>query len=399
MLVDEAEGAVTSTPPRPVVFVVGMLDSPHLGRWLTTLAPLDAEFVLFPSGPNRTIHPSISELIRGAKRADFNVGGVEARFGLFMWAVDLVFRGWFRTSLLKRRLRQHRIDLIHAVELQHAGYLVARALRGRKTGRPKVALTNYGSDLYWYQRFPSHRRRLQELLALGDFYSAECARDIELAQELGFSGRTLTVLPNAGGISLVDEVSADDHVSAADRSIVLIKGYTNFVGRAQDLLREVSLRSHEFHGWDIVVYSSTTHARLRCWWMNRKHSGLRIRAIPKKRLSHAEMLDLFSRSAAYVGFSQSDGISTSFLEALSTGAYPLQTTTACIDEWREKGAEFSSLNVEAASDAIDELLTVLNDSERRQRAALRNLEVAKQHLHPNEIADTFRDDYRSVLGL
>ena len=275
LLVAEADGTVTSTPQRPVVFVVGMLDSPHLGRWLTTLAPLDAEFVLFPSGPNRTIHPSISELIRGSKCADFNVSGVEARFGLFMWAVDLVFRGWFRTALLQRRLCQHHIDLIHAVELQHAGYLVARALRGSKIDRPKVALTNYGSDLYWYQQFPRHRRRLEELLAVGDFYSAECARDIELAQQLGFSGRTLTVLPNAGGVGLVAEASVSNQAPAADRSIILIKGYTNFVGRAQDLLQEVSLRSHEFHGWDIVVYSSTTHARLRCWWMRQRHNGLR----------------------------------------------------------------------------------------------------------------------------
>jgi len=399
MRVGEVKDAVTSTHHRPVVFVVGMLDSPHLGRWLTTVATLDAEFVLFPSGPNRTIHPSIRELIQGTQIATFKTSGVESRLGLFMWAVDLVLRGWFRTKVLRRRFRHHRIDLIHAVELQHAGYLVARALRGGGTQRPKVAITNYGSDIYWYRRFPRHQRLLNEILAIGDFYSAECERDVELAQQHGFGGQFLTVLPNAGGVSLASDTPVSDLVPAADRSVVLIKGYTNFVGRAQDLLREVSHRSSDFHGWDIVVYSSTTHARVRCWWMRVRDRQLHICSIPKKHLSHAEMLRLFSRSAAYVGFSRSDGISTSFLEALSTGAYPLQTSTACVDEWREKGAVFHSLDVEKPSDAVESLLAVLNDVTLRQQAMVSNLDVARQYLHVDKIAEAFRDDYRSVLGL
>lgn len=384
---------------RPVVLIVGMLDSPHLARWLKTLQPLQADFVLFPSATNRTIHPTITDLIEHSDTATFRTTGPEARLGLVLWALDLVLRGWVRQSLLKFRLRAIAVDIVHALELQHAGYLIANVLRDRQVDRPKIVLTNYGSDLFWFTRFTPHRERLEELLAIADVYSAECTRDIGLARQYGFAGTTLQVLPTAGGLDIASSRGEQAQVPAAARKLLLIKGYTNFVGRAQDILREISDRANAFEGWEIVVYSSTFHARMLCWWMRRKQRGLNIRAIKKKALSHTQMMELFSKSAAYLGFSRSDGISTSFLEALSTGAYPLQTSTACVDEWREKGAVFHSLDIERPGDAVENLLAVLNDVDLRQRAMRINFEVAQQHLNVDEIADAFRDDYRSVLGL
>jgi glycosyltransferase involved in cell wall biosynthesis len=45
------------------------------------------------------------------------------------------------------------------------------------------------------------------------------------------------------------------------------------------------------------------------------------------------MLDLFASARIYVGISLSDGISTSLLEAMAMGAFPIQTSTACVDDW------------------------------------------------------------------
>ena len=42
-------------------------------------------------------------------------------------------------------------------------------------------------------------------------------------------------------------------------------------------------------------------------------------------LIHKSILEEFANSRVYVGASRSDGISTSFLEAMSQGAYPIQT--------------------------------------------------------------------------
>ena len=44
-----------------------------------------------------------------------------------------------------------------------------------------------------------------------------------------------------------------------------------------------------------------------------------------------------SRARIYVGLSKSDGISTSLLEAMAMGAFPIQTGTSCASEWIEDG--------------------------------------------------------------
>ena len=62
-------------------------------------------------------------------------------------------------------------------------------------------------------------------------------------------------------------------------------------------------------------------------------TGLDITAHAKRALSHQQVPELFAKSKIYVGLSESDGISTSMLEATAMGAIPMQTSTACGDEW------------------------------------------------------------------
>jgi len=70
------------------------------------------------------------------------------------------------------------------------------------------------------------------------------------------------------------------------------------------------------------------------------------------------MRELFLDSRVYVGASRSDGISTSFLEALISGCYPVQTNTSCANEWVDSGAiaTLVGLNVVEISDAIESAL-------------------------------------------
>jgi len=311
-----------------------------------------------------------------------------------------VLAGRCRAWLLRKRIASLRPCLVHALELQHAGYLVLRARKQHgKMPWPSLAVTNYGSDLFWFQRIPRHRQKLEQLLEVTDFYFAECMRDVELAKGLGFRGRTLKVLPNAGGVVGAGSIDPSALPAVSQRRIVLIKGYTNFVGRAQDVLQELAARSGEFVGWDIVVYSATLRARLMCRRLSQRDRTLSLKALPKKSLSHAQMLSLFESAAAYVGFSKSDGVSTSFLEALCAGAYPLQTSTACVDEWAEKGAVFTSLNVDDPRAAVDELIRVLADEPHRRLAMESNARVAREHLDADAINKEFEREYRLVLGL
>jgi glycosyltransferase involved in cell wall biosynthesis len=52
---------------------------------------------------------------------------------------------------------------------------------------------------------------------------------------------------------------------------------------------------------------------------------------------HDEILFHFGRARLYLGVSISDGISTSVLESMAMGAFPIQTNTSCCDEWFTDG--------------------------------------------------------------
>jgi hypothetical protein len=67
------------------------------------------------------------------------------------------------------------------------------------------------------------------------------------------------------------------------------------------------------------------------------------------------MLDLFASARIYIGISLSDGISTSLLEAMAMGAFPIQTSTACVEDWiynRASGSSLSALDSRLVSETV-----------------------------------------------
>ena len=113
--------------------------------------------------------------------------------------------------------------------------------------------------------------------------------------------------------------------------------------------------------YQIIVYSANQKT-IRSVRRIQKETNLNIRAIPKKRLSHSEMLNLFGTARAYVGVSLSDGISTSLLEAMAMGSFPIQTNTSCAEEWIEDGVTGKLIgpNQEEAKKSLQ--LALRNDS-------------------------------------
>jgi hypothetical protein len=251
---------------------------------------------------------------------------------------------------LRQAIRSSRASIIHALELQNAGYVALRAL---STGKPKglkLLVTNWGSDIFWFQQFPNHKVRLQKLMQLADVYSAECERDITLAKNLGFTGQAMPVIPNAGGFSEAD--LAIPRLNPSERKTIALKGYHGWVGRAKVSLEAVREMSEELRGCKIVVYSANRSV-VKLAKQVAKQTGLEINAFGKGAMSHKQVLEMFTQSKIYVGLSESDGISTSMLEAMAMGAIPIQTSTACCDEWfGDSGVAVHEITVPAVRDAI-----------------------------------------------
>ena len=240
--------------------------------------------------------------------------------------------------------------IVHALELQNAGYICLSALSGRKPMGVRLIVTNWGSDIFWFQRFPRHLKKIRDLLKLADAYSAECHRDVSLARKYGFSGVVLPVIPNSGGFATAD--LEPPLLAPSQRNTIAIKGYHGWVGRAKVALQAVSMLSEELEGQKIVVFSSNWSVVALAYRIS-KRTGLKIRTRAKGKLSHREMLDLFAESAIYIGLSASDGISTSMLEAMAMGAIPVQSSTSCCNEWfTDTGIAVQNIDIEEVKAAI-----------------------------------------------
>lgn len=344
---------------KPVVVVVAMLDSIHVARWLNTAKDLDYVFILFPSSPHRRIHSEVKKLLSDPPtRMQFHLSHHMRVFSLVFWILDRFLDNQIRAKLLKKLVTKSKASIVHAIEFQNSGYVARRACENMQI---PLYITNWGSDIYWFQKFPKHRHEIRSLLERSDYYSSECLRDQSLASEYGFKGTFFPVVPNAGGLNL-DMLTAFNLTKTSSRKKIMIKGYTNFVGRADLAIKSLVLLKNELRNYEIVVYSATYKARLISFAIRHKHK-IDIRCIPKKHASHVQILSLFQQSRLYVGISQSDGISTSMLEAISMGCFPIQTSTSCANEWiadNQSGILISLPTSDSIAIAIKESL--LNDA-------------------------------------
>jgi glycosyltransferase involved in cell wall biosynthesis len=362
-----------------------MVDSIHTARWLNQFRdePLDVE--VFPSTPHRRLHPLVRELADGSHAMRLRISPGMRRLALVWGVADLLLGNRLRGWLLSRRVRQTDPMLIHALEIQHAGYLVLaarRALSGRR-----LVVTNWGSDIYWFGRRARHRHRIAQVLALATDYSAECHRDHRLAVEMGFRGRHLPVIPNAGGLRL-PEVGSE---RPSRRKILLVKGYSTFMGRADEVLAVLPRLGPVLDGIEVVAYSADHRTRRAARGLARA-LGRPVRVVAKHRLTHAEVLELMETARVYVGYSMSDAISTAMLEAMAHGAFPIQTDTSCADEWIIPGETGLLVPYGDADVLLDALRRALTDDALVDDAAVRNTAVCRERLDADAvrtIATTF----------
>jgi glycosyltransferase involved in cell wall biosynthesis len=344
----------------PIIVTVAMLDSPHTARWLEQFANQKYEFVLIPSTPNRRLHPDIKKLLHNSSLARFSVSQMNRYTALPFGVLDLLFHNWIRSYMINRQLSRlkQRISFIHVHEIQHAGYLVSKAIRKWHV-RPKIVVSVWGSDLYWFQKFKKHSKKIRQLMSITSQLICECSRDVVTASSLGYAGHSPIVMPVSGGIALLGE--RPDLNPPSSRDTILVKGYTGFVGRADLALSSIERVSSDLQRFRIIVYSSDLRSR----WIARRvaaRTNLRITCYRKKRLSYAQMKELFQQSRIHIGISESDGIPRSLLESMAYGCFPIQSSTSCVDEFVKHGEGGFFLNL-LDSDALDKavLLASVDD--------------------------------------
>ncbi|MDK3155397.1 glycosyltransferase [Kamptonema cortianum] len=116
----------------------------------------------------------------------------------------------------------------------------------------------------------------------------------------------------------------------------------------------------------------------------------------RRKLPHADMLALHAEARVSIGLSIGDGISTSFLEAMAAGAFPVQSDTSCASEWARHETSCLLVPPEDIDAITTALRRALSDDTLVDTASLINWETVKQRLDRRMICGQILQFYQTV---
>lgn len=371
------------------ILFVAMSDSIHTARWINQIADQGWDIHLFPSIDCGATHPDLKNVtiyhsiysVKKNQNPHVNYSGYPIFSNIIAWSARLIKKiiyPNYRAKQLKKVISEFKPDIIHSMEFQGAGYLTLQLKKMDPDQFPLWIATNWGSDIYYFSRFSEHKEKIKEILEQCDYYSCECERDILLARKLGLKGKILPVLPNAGGFDLdaVKKFRQPGHTS--ERCTILLKGYQSWAGRALVGLRAIESCALELQGYQVVIFSCNSRKVKRYAASIIKKTGIPITILPPS--SHDDILRSFGRARIYIGLSISDAISTSLLESIALGAFPIQSNTSCADEWIIDGETGFIVPPEDPEILASALRKAISDDHLVDNAALINETTAQKYL-------------------
>ena len=394
---------------RKKILVVAMSDSIHTVRWIRQIQDQDWEIFLFPSSYGSDLHSNLKGIKLciplGAFREFIAAVNGEKLYSIFRnFARSLIIRFFpeYRSWLLNWYIKLVQPDVIHSLETQGAGYLVSdtKNLYLKNRSFPPWWHTNWGSDIFLFGHIPFHRPKIEMVLASCDYYSCECERDIKLAREYGFTGEFFPVYPNTGGFDLYMVQSMRKHSQVtSQRKLIMLKGYQGWAGRALVGLRALERCADLLKEYTIIIYSNPSAEDIFiAATLFTARTNIKINILPAG-TSHEEILSYHSRARVSIGLSISDAISTSLLEAMAMGSFPIQSSTACACEWiidGETGYIVPSEDPEIIEEAIKQALC--ND-ELVNSAAEKNFDKIMVDADYNKLKDLTIKSYRKIFDI
>lgn len=374
------------------ILIISLWNSIHNEKWLANFTNQDFKFCIFPS--NISKHRKFKFVSKKNLNYFFFklFPNNEINFLINKFFFYLFNEKWQIFSL-KICLFFFRPDIIHSLEMQRAGLLFLELHNNYK--KINWICTNWGSDLYLFSKLDNYSKKLTNLIKSIDYYSAECARDYEIAKKLGFNGTFLPCIPNGGGfdIDVIEKLRSIN--SYKQRKIILIKGYQSIVGRALDIIKVLENIHKDIKHLEIIFYSASESVVINAELIRNKYDLNITTFAENHNLDYDQMINLFSKSLIYIGHSLSDGISTSLLEAMALGAYPIQTNTSCASEWIDNESGLIS-NLYDLNLIERKIIEVINDETVFNRAYYKNFNTIKEKANKKNISKTAIDFYKNI---
>jgi glycosyltransferase involved in cell wall biosynthesis len=386
------------------VLLIAFADSIHTARWIAQLDPSLYDIHLFPSMPFRKMHEDIKHTVVHQlvqEQVPEKTVTVKHTNSLVHLAAQVagaknVTRLLTRTGYqqlqeqaLQKVIRAIRPDLIHTMETQHAGYLL-QSIAGNKSGYPKWIHSTWGIDLHYYSKKDGHRQKIAGMLQHVNLLVTEGERDIALAREAGFTGKT-AIIPSVGGgfdFTLFDYYK--DAPVPSLRKKILLKGYDGYERRAGLALQALRNIKHLLREYEVVIYSCSSNL------LPAVEEITRLREFPvrvEKEFTYQGMLALTAEARISITNNLSDGVPNTMLEAMALGAFPIQSNTAITEGWINDGHNGLLTQPEDVDSIAGAITVALQQDGLVDAAAIYNRKLVREKLNRHAIQQQINKMY------
>ncbi len=251
-------------------------------------------------------------------------------------------------------------DLIHAMRIPYEGMLAADAYNGIP-----LLVSVWGNDFTLHApstRLMRHYTRwtMQVVNAL----HADCQRDIRLGQEWGFpSKRQSLVTPGGGGIRT--DIFFPPINLVEEPVIINPRGFRAYV-RNDVFFKAIPLILNEIPQAQFLCTSMAGETQI-LRWIDDLEIGHAVELLAP--IPHAQMADVYRRSAVLVSPSVHDGTPNTLLEGMASGCFPVAGDLESIREWITDGENGLLTDATDPCALADSILRALKSKNLRKRAA------------------------------
>jgi glycosyltransferase involved in cell wall biosynthesis len=223
------------------------------------------------------------------------------------------------TSVFQKIYDSIKPDIVHCFEMQISGLPILPIMLKNNT---PLVYSSWGSDMFYFENLGVSKQEIRQFLSRVNYLITDCKRDYHIAKDNGFNANYLGVFPGNGGL----KINTLNIKPTTERDIIMIKGYEDGVGKASVVLNSLVLVDIALlENKKIVIYSADNVLESQIKASNIL-SKLNITIYYRhKFIENDSLLELMGKSSIHIANSVSDGMPNALLEAMSMGAFPIQS--------------------------------------------------------------------------
>lgn len=300
------------------------INSIHFERWTNQLINSGHEVYWFNIKDGAySKNLSWVHQIRGWKQKFPNLKGrvfLKQKFPKIYKRLSVLIENKTETAF-KSALHKIQPDVVHSFVLYLSCVPIFKVME--QSPKVKWIYSSWGSDLFYFQHQHNYLNDIKRVLPRINYLFTDCYRDRNLAEKYGFSGEFLGVFPGGGGYPIQEYTNLIKPVNA--RKKILIKGYQDRSGRANNVIDAIKNITHALSGYTIIVFAADKAVEDRIKTFNLQ-AKVDITIIKKTQfIPHHQLIKLMGEALIYIGNSNSDGMPNTLLEAIIMGAFPIQS--------------------------------------------------------------------------